>query len=379
MSAGFAPQGVTLTLMIGPAVPLPVPAFIVDALEQVKVTTSSGDTPSGFELKFAMAQKSNLDKLISGGGSLPPIVRVVIFVTVKGSAQTLIDGVMTHYGISPGDNGGLALTVKGKDLSALMDLFELDGIPYPAMPPVIRVLAVLAKYAALGVIPLTVPSIAEDVPIPIDRIPRHQGTDYQFVKSLAQQCGYVFYFEPESTPGISKAYWGPEIKVGTPQRALNMDMDTFTNVENLSFDFDKEAGVMPVVYIHNKETKAPIPIPIPDITPLNPPLGLLPPIPPGLNFMTDTAKLSPLSAVMSGLAYASKRADCVTASGDLDVLRYGGILRSRALVGVRGAGFLFDGLYYVRSVTHTIRRGEYKQGFKLSRNGLVSTVPSVPA
>ena len=38
----------------------------------------------------------------------------------------------------------------------------------------------------------------------------------------------------------------------------------------------------------------------------------------------------------------------------------------------------FDGLYYVSSVTHNIRRGEYKQSFTLARNGLVSTLPQVP-
>ena len=51
----------------------------------------------------------------------------------------------------------------------------------------------------------------------------------------------------------------------------------------------------------------------------------------------------------------------------------------RGLVGVRGAGPAFDGLYYVTSVTHNIKRGEYKQSFSWSRNGLVSTLPKVPA
>ena len=37
--------------------------------------------------------------------------------------------------------------------------------------------------------------------------------------------------------------------------------------------------------------------------------------------------------------------------------------KSRQLVGVRGAGLPFDGLYYVKSVTHDIKRGEYKQSF----------------
>ena len=65
-------------------------------------------------------------------------------------------------------------------------------------------------------------------------------------------------------------------------------------------------------------------------------------------------------------------------TGTLDVARYGRLLKSRQLVGVRGAGLPFDGLYYVKSVTHDIKRGEYKQSFTLARNGLISTVPTVP-
>jgi hypothetical protein len=53
------------------------------------------------------------------------------------------------------------------------------------------------------------------------------------------------------------------------------------------------------------------------------------------------------------------------------------VLNARSLVGVRGAGQAFDGLYYVKSVTHKIKRGEYKQSFTLTRNGLVSTVSTV--
>jgi hypothetical protein len=189
----------------------------------------------------------------------------------------------------------------------------------------------------------------------------------------------VFYINPGPAPLMSVAYWGPDVKVGAPQPALNINMDAHTNVESLSFSFDKEAKEMPVVWIHNRETKVIIPIPIPDITPLNPPLGLVPPIPPKIRFLDYTAKLGPLDAALHGVAYAAQHADCVTGTGALDVLRYGRILKARQLVGVRGAGTAFDGLYYVKSVTHNIKRGEYKQNFTLSRNGLLSTVPRVPA
>ena len=44
---------------------------------------------------------------------------------------------------------------------------------------------------------------------------------------------------------------------------------------------------------------------------------------------------------------------------------------------MRGAGLAYDGLYYVNSVTHTLKRGEYKQSFTLSRDGLISPTPVV--
>ena len=51
------------------------------------------------------------------------------------------------------------------------------------------------------------------------------------------------------------------------------------------------------------------------------------------------------------------------------MLRYGGILRPRLMVGVRGAGLAYDGMYFVETVTHSLKRGEYKQNFTLTRDG----------
>ena len=124
---------------------------------------------------------------------------------------------------------------------------------------------------------------------------------------------------------------------------------------------------------------APIPIPVPDVTPLNPPLGLIPPLPKNIEFISETANLNPIQAAVIGLTKAAKSSDAVFGSGTLDVLRYGRLLKARQLVGVRGAGLAFDGLYYVTEVKHRLKRGEYKQDFKLVRNGLISTLPAVPA
>ncbi len=178
---------------------------------------------------------------------------------------------------------------------------------------------------------------------------------------------------------MNVAYWGPEIKVGVPQPALNINMGAYDNVETLTFNFDAEKKVLPVLMIQEPITKAPIPIPIPDVTPLDPPLGAIIPFPKHIEFISETANLNPLQAAVIGLTKAAKTSDAVFASGSLDVVRYGRLLKARSLVGVRGAGMAFDGLYYVTEVKHKLKRGEYKQEFKLARNGLISTLPAVPA
>jgi hypothetical protein len=375
------PEPVRLQLLLGPGVPLPAPRAVIDAVSHVTVESNSGETQSGFELGLKISNRSPLQTLfLLTGGSSIPIFRVVIAVTFRGSTTVLMDGVMTNHELQPESGTTSTLTVKGKDLTALMDVIPLDGLPYPAMPPALRVLAAVAKYAAFGVVPLVIPSVLEDVPIPIDRIPRHQGTDYAYVKALANEVGYVFYIDPGPLPGMSKAYWGPEIRIGAPQPALNAGLDgPHDNVKSLSFRFDKERKELPVIFIQEPASKAPIPIPIPDITPLSPPLGAVPPLPPKITFLNDTAKLNPLAAAMRGLAYSGQHADAVFGTGSLDVQRYGHVLQARKLVGVRGAGEAFDGLHYVSSVTTTMKRGEFSQTFTLARNGLLSTIPAVPS
>lgn len=372
-------SGIQLSLMIGPVVPVPVSSEVIDALTGITVTTSTRGR-TGFQIAFSLDKTSALNTLfLLAGGATPPLVRVVIAVTVLGSSQVLIDGVVTHHQLSPGANGEPStLSLIGDDLSRVMDYFDFSGIPYPAMPREARVALIIAKYSLLGMIPLVIPSVLIDVPIPVDRIPRHKGKDLGYVKQLADEVGYVFYIEPGPAPGTTYAYWGPEIKIGTPQPALNVDMDVFTNVESLQFSFKPDSTPLPVVFYYNEQTHIPIPISVGNVTLLSPPLGAIPPIPTGLDLI-PTASKSPVDVALTALKAAAQVQEAVTGSGSLDVLRYGRPLRPRRLVGVRGAGTAFDGLYYVDSVTDELKPGEYKQRFTLSRNGLVSTLSTVPA
>jgi len=376
-------KGIQLTVMIGPVVPIPVPQMVMDALDSVQVTTAAGSA-SGFQMSLQFSSKSALNTffIIAGAmnsGPATPALRVMLIVTLNGMPQPLFDGVMTNVEVHAGTGSTPgSVTVTGEDLTKVMDMFDFSGLPFPAMPIEARVALICAKYAMFGLIPLIIPTLFTDVPIPVDKIPAQQGTDLQYIRQLAASVGYVFYIETGPVPGTNIAYFGPEIKVGVPQPALNTDMDGFTNVENMSFSFDPTKGVLPVVFIQNQLTRIPIPIPIPNINPLQPPLGVLSTTLSNIKFLKDTAKMNPMQAISAGLSEASKSQDSVSANGSLNVLRYGRPLKARKLVGVRGAGVAYDGLYFVKSVTSTLKRGEFKQSFNLTRNGLVSITPRVP-
>ncbi|MGA3006906.1 MAG: hypothetical protein ABSE59_03340 [Opitutaceae bacterium] len=372
-------SGLYLTLLMGPMVPVPAPKVLMDALTSVTVTVAAGQQ-SGFELSFTLADRSPLQTLMLLAGNTPMQVwRVVIAATVGGLPQVLMDGVVQHHEITPDAMTGSAkLTILGKDLTALMDLQQFPGLPFPGMSPDVRVLTMLGKYAAFGVAPMVVPVLAPDVPVPTSQIPSQQGTDFAYINQLAQENGYVFYLIPGPVPGASQAYWGPEVRIGVPQPALNVNMDSWTNVESLSFRYAPETAVTPIVYIQDETSGMTVPVPIPAVNPLSPPMGLAIPIPQRTEQMNNTAKLTPSQALMQGFARATQTGDVVSGDGTIDVLRYGQILYSRQLVGVRGAGLAFDGLYYVDSTTHQITKGKYKQSFKLKRNGLLANTPFVP-
>jgi hypothetical protein len=367
-----------LTVLIGPTVPLPVPQFVLDALTEVETKSGTGE-PGGFRLVFEIDNKSPLQTFFLTTAGQVPLLRVVIVVTINGLPQVLADGVMTRTDLAPGANPGESkLTVTGTDLTKAMDLIDFTGIPYPAMPAEARVALCIAKYAMFGMIPLVIPSLFIDVPVPVDRIPTHKGTDLAYIKQLAHEAGYVFYIDPGPLPGTNTAYWGPEIKVGPPQPALSVNMDAATNCDSITFTFDTTAAELPVVYVQIPLARVSIPIPIPNLNPLQPPLGLISPIPKQFNVLRDTSKLSPIAALGRGVAAASRSADSVKGTGSLDVIRYGRLLKARSLVGVRGVGMAYDGLYFVKSVTTTMKQGEIKQSFELTRNGLVSITPLVP-
>jgi hypothetical protein len=362
---------VQLTLLAGPVLPLPVPRDVVQALRSAQVTVQSG-ARSGFQLVFAISKRSSLSTTLIPAGAFDPGIRVVLVATVNGMPNVLMDGVITRQEVGVSDQiGQSALTITGEDLTVLMDLDQRTGEPFPPMPAMARVGWILKGYLLYGIVPLLVPELFPDVPVPTQHIEFKDGTDLEYIQKLAKENGYVFYLDPGPVPGASRAYFGPEIRIGVPQPALNVDMDAMTNVQSLSFSFDGLQRTQVTATVQEPISKLSVSIPLPEVSLLAPPLALRQAPSLRTKPLEGAAKDNPLAAMAKGLAAVSESADAVTATGQLDVARYGRVLSPRGLVGVRGAGLAYDGLYYVKSVTHDLSPGSYTQSFSLSRNGLV--------
>jgi hypothetical protein len=371
-------QGIHLTLLIGPGVPVPAPLPVMDALVSAKVT--SGKDRSGFQLTFAVSKRSTLlTTLLPAGYFDPMVTRVILIVTMGGLPNVIMDGIVTQQELAPSNEPGQStLTITGSDLSVVMDVVQVIRPLPPGDAPQVALL--LLPYLAFGVTPIVIPPLFTSFLPPSERISQQTTTDLTHIRRLAERCGYVFYVEPGPLPGQSIAYFGPNIRIPVPQPALSINLDAETNVESMSFSLDGLAKEVLIVTIMDPITgKIPIPIPIPNISLLQPPLGLRPTPPAKVKFSDDLANDKVpglLNRALGRLLKGSNNA--ITVSGSLNVLRYGHVLRSRMLVGVRGAGLAYNGLYYVDSVTHDLKRGEYKQSFQLSRDGLISNTPKVP-
>ena len=370
-------KGAHLTLMMGPVVPLTVPVEVAEAFSSAEVTNSKDR--SGFRITFSAGPNSKLlTKFLPSGYFDPITTRVIIMITMNGTPHVLADGLITRQDISPSSEAGKSsLVITGEDLSVAMDIVNRT-IPYPALNITAKVYAILGPYAALGVMPLVIPPFIDPPTSPTERHETQRSTDRAYLKKLAKEVGYVFFIQAGPLPGQSIAYFGPDSNLPVPQPAVSINMDAHTSIESLNFSLDGLAKKLRIFTIMDPVTKKiPIPVPIPNVNAFKPPLGTKPAFPAGLEFDNSSARLGPADAAKKVLGYLMNNSASISGSGTLDVIKHKHILRARMLVGVRGAGIAYDGLYYVDSVTHTIKPGDYRQSFTLSRDGLISNTSNV--
>ena len=165
-----------------------------------------------------------------------------------------------------------------------------------------------------------------------------------------------------------------------PQPALNVDMDALTNVESLSFSFDPTKGVLPVVFIQNQLTRVPIPIPIPNLNPLQPPLGLLPtPIANDQAAQGHGQADARWQAIKRGLAEAKKSQDAVSgAAAASTCCATAGCSRRGSWSACAAPGWPTTASTTSRASPARSSAASSSRASTLTRNGLISITPRVP-
>jgi hypothetical protein len=369
--------GIHLTLMMGPTIAVPVPFSIAEALTSVEVTHDDSGT-SGFQLTFQVGRSGPLDLIDYGLVANPlirPFTRVVLLVRFAIAPQVLLDGVITQIELSPSDEPGAStLTVTGEDISVMMDLEE-EHSSHPAVPDYAIVAQLVLKYTKYGIVPPPPPLNPDPLNPrnPLEELTERPAnlTDRGFIRQLADLYGFLFYITPGPAPLVNTAHWGPPERLSIPQSALSVNMGPATNVDSISFRFNGMRPEQVTTVVDDSETTFSKPSSTHSLLPLASDTFDAPRKTSLIDDDKERAKVRAQSMVDQSFD------DIVTATGQLDALRYNSLLNPRGLVGLRGAGRTYDGLYYVKSVTHNISKGRYTQGFSLSREGTGATLPFV--
>jgi hypothetical protein len=363
--------GIRLLLWAGQTVPRPQPDLL-DALSEVEVVNDA-DSGDGFRLTFTVTKDALGLYDVLDSGALDPMTRVVVGVVMGVLPEVLIDGLVTRHHMVPGGRPGEGtFAVDGRDLTPKLDLEERDEA-HDNQPDSVIVTKLLLRHPELGLLPQVTPTT--DVPIEVQRIPRQHGTDLAFIRDAATRNGFEFYLTPV-TVGVNRAYWGPAVRGGLPQPALTTGILGFDNVTSLTFGNDALAPVGATGSFVEPLTRTTIPVPA--LPPLRiPPLSSAPATALRSTRLREVAGAGPIQAALASAAAATSAPEPVTGQGEVDTMRYGSVLRARGLVGVRGAGRSYDGTYYVRRVTHHVKKGAYTQSFSLSREGTGSLLPVV--
>jgi len=374
-----------LTVLVGKGVPLPLSAEILETLDYVEVIQDR-ESLSVFQLVFKAGRSgfktgTALDYAALIAPLFRPFNRVILVATMGLIPTVIMDGVITRQELVPGlAPGESQLTVIGEDLSAMMNIFE-KTMEYPGMNDAMIVETILAEYAEFGIIPQVAPPLLAELPDPLEYVPIQRGTDQDFIRFLAKRNGYLFYIEPGPETGVSRAVWGPPA-AAIPQRALSVNLGSNSNVNSLKFNYDAWAPQRVLGGIIDRRTNLPIAVSMfaAERLPMS--------AEPALEFqgitvreglVEDTAGNTIEMAEARALGRVSKSTDQVVgADGELDVMRYGSILKPFRTVGVRGGGLSYDGQYWVEKVVHKITLGQsYLQAFRLTREGVMELAPEV--
>lgn len=340
---------------------------LVEAVQQIEVEDHARMADM-MRLSVAVGVRENGSGWnVLDDGLFERLTRIGVNVHVgSGSAEPLIDAYVIESNVEfSNEPGRSVLRVVAMDPTVLMNLEEKVR-PWPDMADSDIASTIFGEHALTADVEQTQPSRQE-----VDHTTIQRGTDIQFLRQLAGRNGYECYVDTGVQGGPPVAHFHkPRLEQGS-QGVLSVNMGRATNVNKFKARYDMLRPTTAQVTGLDVETRSDQPAQV-DSTSLRglgnaPALGgdhrrrvLL-----SQTGLTQTGELQTYAqAVADGSAWA------ITADGELNTVSYGGVLRAKRPVEVRGAGRQFSGTYYAERVLHTLRGDGYTQRFSLRRNAL---------
>ncbi|MCL2359929.1 MAG: hypothetical protein FWC74_09295 [Candidatus Bathyarchaeota archaeon] len=376
--------GIYVTLLMGKDTLEPASVLLMNSLQSVSVTTSDKDQ-NGFQLTF-LAGRCGVDDMddypLLKEKAINLFNRVRILVSFGADPKVLIDGIITHHQLNPSKEAGkTTLTLTGKDLSVMMDLEEkIKSFESRSEDNIVE--EIINEYSSIGLKAKIVKHDNMQASSSDNIIRSQRTTNLKYIRQLANKFGYVFYIEnTDDDPQNNIAYFGPAKWEEEEQKTLSFNMGEFTNLTSISFSLD--ALQQGNIEGKTQNTEDGNIEDIPKVKSSREKLALY-----SIAYLCSDVKIVKLPSQKSGVSQtdvntmAQKEADnasssAVTATGEIDSLQYKTVLKARHKVALRGVGHLYNGLYYVNTVTHKLEKGSYKQSFTLTREGLGSTIEKV--
>ncbi len=367
--------GIRLVLKMGKGRnPKPVPYDVIMALTNIGVTDNAVERDT-FQMTFTAGKSQAKEYGLLRTGLFEPGTRVAIALQIGAKVEPLISGVVRHFQLNPSNDIGMtSFTVTGDGIDVMLDLKE-KNVPYSQQSDTTSLQTIIKDYANYGLV-LDISDEAKKLEQPSDNelIPRQYSTDLQYIQQMAKRNGFVFYSDPLPN-GDVRVYWGPEVRSGPRQPPLSMNMGSLTNVTNLNFTQDTRTPFTTSgsrLQVDGKQESdedisPPTQFDVSDLAASETPSA------DQIVLMREIAKYTTSRANTRANELMKAKFNAVTATGEVDTVRYGGIMRAGGVIGVRGAGALYNGDYYVTEVTHSIERGKYTQSFTLHREGLGAT------
>ncbi|MBA2715179.1 MAG: phage late control D family protein [Rubrobacteraceae bacterium] len=353
---------VSYTLLINGS---PAGARLVDAIQQIEVEDHAGMADM-MRLSVAVGVRENGSGWnVLDDGLFGRLTSIGVTVNVgSGSAEPLIDAHVIEANVEfSNEPGRSVLRVVAMDPTVLMNLEEKVR-PWPDMADSDIASTIFGEHGFTADVEQTQPSRQE-----VDHTTIQRGTDIQFLRQLAERNGYECYAETRG--GQPLAHFHKPRLEQSAQGVLSVNMGQATNVNRFKARYDMLRPTTAHVTGLDVETRSDQPAQVD--SPSQRGLGNAPALGgdhPRRVLLSQTG----LSRTDELQTYAQAVADgstwAITAEGELNTVSYGGVLRAKRPVEVRGAGRQFSGTYYAERVLHTLRGDGYTQRFSLRRNAL---------